>query len=290
MEIKEPLTGLEESITFSLYPGFSYLEAEISIRNPGSEPAKFAHWVNPMWTPGGRNELTDRTEFILPTARILVEERWQKNLGPSPQPWPGNPLRFIENWKIGDIMADGLEAGFYGVYSHDAEEGVVRIFDPIKNPGVDIWTYGYRPENIPMGSGAPNKGYVEIWGGTVKHFPNELGSIAAGEVLQWTEWIYPFQKTAGVSHAGTGGVGSLDFSVESQTVEVLVCPTGALDSTILELRSSGLTVVREKVSMSPEVPYRGTFKVDSQAIRDGLTVVLSQDGNEYLRFHKRHLD
>ncbi len=48
-----------------------------------------------MWAPGGANELTDNTEFIIPTERILIEERWQANMGPSPQAWAGNPLRFI---------------------------------------------------------------------------------------------------------------------------------------------------------------------------------------------------
>ena len=31
-------------------------------------------------------------------------------------------------------MADGLTAGFYSAYSHDAEEGIVRVFDPKKLP------------------------------------------------------------------------------------------------------------------------------------------------------------
>ncbi|MCP5117702.1 MAG: DUF5107 domain-containing protein, partial [bacterium] len=161
----------------------------------------FAHWINPMWAPGGQNEVTDNTELIIPTERIVIEKRWQKNLGPSPQPWPGNPLRFIRNWKTGDIQADGLTAGFFGVYSHDAEEGVVRVFDPLSNPGVDTWTYGFHPKNIPMGSGAPNKGYVEMWGGTVKTFPHERRPLGPGESLAWTEWMYPFQQTGGLTFA-----------------------------------------------------------------------------------------
>ena len=34
-----------------------------------------------MWTPGGHNELTDNTELIIPTERIVIPERWQANLG-----------------------------------------------------------------------------------------------------------------------------------------------------------------------------------------------------------------
>jgi hypothetical protein len=30
---------------------------------------------------------------------------------------------------MGDIMADGLQDGYFGAYSHDADEGAVRIFN-----------------------------------------------------------------------------------------------------------------------------------------------------------------
>ena len=92
-----------------MYPGFAWFEADIRISNPGNETVNFAHWINPMWAPGGQNEVTDNTELIIPTNRIVIEKRWQKNLGPSPQPWPDNPLRFIRNWKTGDIQADGCD-------------------------------------------------------------------------------------------------------------------------------------------------------------------------------------
>lgn len=86
-------------------------------------------------------------------------------------------------------MANKINHGFYSVYSHDEEEGVVRIFDPRINPGVDIRTYDYRPKvpkGIPMGSGTENKGYVEMWGGTSKYYPDERHTIGPGEMIEWT--------------------------------------------------------------------------------------------------------
>jgi hypothetical protein len=55
----------------------------------------------------------------------------------------------------------------------------------IANPGVDVWTYGFHPRDIPMGSGAPNKGYAEMWGGTVATFPHERRPLAPGESVAW---------------------------------------------------------------------------------------------------------
>jgi len=283
MEVTEPGTGLVESIAFSFYPGTAYLEAEIQILNHSADPVEFAHWVNPMWVPGGENELTDNTEFILPTKRILVEERWQKSLGPSPQPWPENPLRFIRNWKVGDIMADGLEAGFFGAYSHDAEEGVVRVFDPMKNPGVDIWTYGFRPKGTPVEFSEPSKGYVEMWGGTVKHFPNQLRPLEAGAALQWTEWIYPFQKTSGVTLA-TKDV-SVNFVVtgDLKTAKIGICPTRSIDDVLVEIRSLGKVLFRDVAQISPAAPYQKELKRVVDLNERGLTLVVSSAGIELVR-------
>ena len=136
-----------------------------------------------MWTPGGQNELTDNTEFIIPTKRIVIPERWQANVGPSPQTWADSPLRFLRNWEnMGDLMADGLQAGFYGAYSHDEEEGVVRVFDPLVNPGVDVWTYGFHPNNIPMGSGAANKGLCRDVGRYGGHISRRTRLPCSGSV------------------------------------------------------------------------------------------------------------
>jgi hypothetical protein len=283
VEVTEPGTGLRELITFCIYPGTAYLESEIQIQNSGSEQVKFAHWVNPMWVPGGKNELTDETEFVLPTRRILIDERWEKNLGPSGQDWAENPLRFIRNWNMGDIMADGLEAGFYGAYSHDSDEGVVRIFDPLKNPGVDIWTYGFHPKNIPMGSGSASQGYVEIWGGTVKRFPDEVGSLEAGGSLEWTEWIYPFQKTRGLTYANENAAIHFVCKEGLGKGDLRICPTRSLENVVVEVRFRGELRFRESVGMSPRRPYLRQLNL-KEAFGQGTSLTLSLAGVEILRF------
>lgn len=226
MRVKEPGTGLEESLEIALFPERADYEAEIIIANPTDSTAHYAHWINAQWTPGGRNELTDNTEFIIPTDRILIEERWQKNLGPSPQPWAGNPLRFIRGWKaMGDLMADGLRAGFYSAYSHDEAEGVVRVFDPEDTPGVDIWTYGYHTTQIPMGSGAPSQGYAEMWGGTSRTFPHERKPLAPGGSVRWKEWMVPYHGTGGLTFADRDL--AVNFVVEPgrKRAEAGICPS-----------------------------------------------------------------
>ena len=94
-------------------------------------------------------------------------------------------------------MADGLTAGYHSAYSHDAEEGVVRVFDPVLNPGVDVWTYASIRRIFPWDLASPTRGYVEMWGGTSVLFPDETRPLPPGDSLEWTEWMYSYWGTKG---------------------------------------------------------------------------------------------
>ncbi|UCG85807.1 MAG: DUF5107 domain-containing protein [Gemmatimonadota bacterium] len=278
LEVKERGTSLRERIDLSIYPEKAYYETAIRISNPTDDTVRFAHWVNPQWAPGGRNELTDSTEFIIPTDRILIAEKWQQNMGPSPQEWADNRLRFIRGWdKMGDLMADGLSSGFYGAHSHDTEEGIVRVFDREKTPGVDVWTYGYRPERIPMGSGSPSRGYVEMWGGTSKLYPDERQPLAPEESLEWIEWMYPYHGTGGLTVADTAVAVSFRSKPDGSAVTVGLCPTGRWQGTIELWASSDVVATADPaplrqwhVDLTPTNPF-----FESISLTDISTVALS---------------
>lgn len=270
MQVQELGTRLQETIDISVYPGKGYYEARIRITNPTDDTVHYAHWVNPQWTPGGHNELTDSTEFIIPTERILIAEKWQKNMGPSPQDWIGNRFRFIKGWeKMGDLMADGLQAGFYSAYSHDEQEGIVRVFDKQKTPGVDIWTYGYYPTQIPMGSGAPSKGYVEMWGGTSVLYPDERRPLAPGASIEWTERMYPYHGTRGLTFADTALAVNFQLDPDEDTLIVGICPSGVWRGTV-ELLSADSSAEHAEpsgplrswsVGLRPDAPFLETIDV-----------------------------
>lgn len=282
--VVEPTTGLKERIDFGLRPGSAALEVDIRIWNPTADTVWFAHWVNPMWVPGGRNELTDGTRFVIPTRQISVADRWQPNLGPSPQDWASNPLKQIRNWAgMGDLMAEGLTAGFYGAYAPEEDEGVVRVFDPLASPGVDVWTYGYHPDDIPMGSGAPNRGYVEMWGGTVRHFPNERDLLAPGASLSWSEWVYPFHGTGGLSGATPVTAANAVLAEGGRELHLGLCPTRVLDRAEVEVRHAGRTVARSPLQASPPRPFRNTLQLPEPAEAADMLVIFSDAGAEIAR-------
>lgn len=260
MRVREPGTGLAETIEIALRPDRAFFATTIGITNPTDETIEYAHWVNPQWAPGGQNELTDGTEFIIPTERILIEGRWQANLGPSPQDWATSPLRFIDGWSaMGDLMADGLAHGFYSAYSHDAGEGIVRVFDPEVTPGVDVWTYGHRPTGIPMGSSAPNAGYAEMWGGTSRTYPDERRPLSPGEAIEWTEWMYPYHGTGGLTFANRDLAVTLRVSADTGRATIALCPSGAWRGTVELLGggsgAAGAPQQRWELSIDPTTPF-----------------------------------
>jgi hypothetical protein len=287
MEVRETGTGLEETIDVAVYPDRAYYEATIEIVNPTDSTVHYAHWINPQWTPGGRNELTDSTEFIIPTDRILIADRWQPNLGPSPQEWRTSPLRFIRGWKdMGDLMAERLNDGFYGIYSHDEEEGVVRVFDREKTPGVDTWTYGFHTTQIPMGSGAPNKGYAEMWGGTSVLYPDERHPLKPGERLTWTEWMYPFHRTGGLTCANRDVALIFRITPDRRSAIIGVCPSGPLHGSRLLVRYGERSFLdRDFPSLSPEAPVRLSLDLSllSPSERETLVLTLERRGEVIAR-------
>ena len=262
--VTEPLTGLREEVDVSLGADNSRLEIGVRILNPTDQTVLYAHWVNPQWAPGGRNELTDNTEFVIPTRRILIPERFRATLGESPQEWRTSPLRSIKGWISGwgDLMAEKLEAGFYAAYSHDEEEGVVRVFDPEVNPGVDVWTYGYHPRQgaaIPMGSRAHNNGYAEIWGGTSRLFPDERRPLRPGGMIGWTEWMYPFQGTGGLTFASRDVAFCLIRSIKNRHISLALDSSRILKKARCRLYVAGLVLMERNFDLSPDRPICWTI-------------------------------
>ena len=159
-------------------------------------------------------------------------------------------------------MAEKLEAGFFAAYSHDKEEGVVRVFDPELNPGVDLWTYGFHPRGdaaIPMGSGAHNNGYAEIWGGTSRLFPDERRPLRPGETIGWTEWMYPFQGTGGLTFAARDVAVCLVRNKENRRISLALVSSRILKKARCRLYAAGLVQMERNCDLSPDRPLCWTI-------------------------------
>jgi hypothetical protein len=269
MSVLDPKTKLRQSLEFSLAPDSAALETVVSIRNESDAVVPFSHWVNPMWAPGGRGELTAKTEFIVPAERMRVAERdfnrWM--LGERIQPWRDNPLRLAEHWReIGDLLAVELTNGFYSAFSHEANEGVARVFDLRANPGLDIWTWGYPPppDRQKEYSLVPNLGYVEMWGGSVPDFRDEsLKPLNPGQTVRWVEWMFPYRGTDGLTTASKDLAVNFSFtSISEDEVYLGLCAARRLTNvTLTVLLPDGTSVWSTNSNLFPGRTVQKVFKV-----------------------------
>lgn len=293
MSVDELQFGLKESIVISVFPGKAYYQAEISITNPTDSTVRFQHWINPMWVPGGdKNGLTPNTEFIIPAEEVYVTERtfnkWMLKFSPGNerlQAYDSSPMRFFKNWEYyGDLLALKLENGYYSAFSHEKNEGIVRVFPFETNPGCNIWTFGFNPDTAVrkrFSGTTTHNGYVEMWGGITPGF-KEFYSLEPGTTISWVEWMYPYSNTSGLHYANR------DFAVTfhrtgKEKYRVNFCPSGLIKDIDLEVKSpsTGRSYLNVRFkSTFPEINNEGFDFVSTDT---DIELLISAKGEELIR-------
>jgi hypothetical protein len=279
--VVEPTTGMVETLTFSLAPDSIALDTTVHLHNPSAtRTAMYAHWTNVPFVPGPSNRLPDGAEFIVPTASISVEPRWQANLGPGTQDWPASPLRYFANWtngtRMGDFTANGFSnlsgtpSSFFGTFSHDDDEGGVRVFDAEATPGLDTWTYGFEPTDrcFPQNRQISRCSYAEMWGGTVRQL-EKLKPLAPRANLSWSEHVAPFRGTQGLAFANKYFGANAYYEDQALTIAVTVSPIRALPNVEIVLGNRSQPVLL----FYPGHAIRAEFPVDEGGVDLGENVV-----------------
>jgi hypothetical protein len=184
----------------------------------------------------------------------------------------------------------------------------VRVFDPIANPGLDSWTYGFHPNRsiVPMGSGAANAGYLEMWGGNVKTFPDERAPLSPNATTGWRDWIFPVQKTGGLNFANqllgaharctsssspSSGAHHSEEGDGAMVLVVSVCPaldpwSAGTSSAVLNIWAGKESVGKQVFTASPSAPYTGRFTLPAHvtACQDLVVEITDAQGDTLARF------
>src|SRR5699024_8815980 len=87
-------------------------------------------------------------------------------------------------------------------------EGVVRVGNNVKTPGMKIWEWGQNSsfDTNPFAKGNSARPYIELWAGVSKHFFNPA-TLRAHGTLSWHEAIVPTMDLGNVTNANTNGAG-----------------------------------------------------------------------------------
>ena len=134
-----------------------------------------------------------------------------------------------------------------------------------------------------------SKGYAEMWGGTVATFPDARTSLAPGQSVDWTEWIYPFQRTGGLTFADSSLATRSQFTPQTGELEVRICPVRELVDANLKVMVCEQTVARHPFSASPTAPWSHVFKLPPEVSPADLLVVVGNGGLVLTRFRPQAL-
>ena len=88
---------------------------------------------------------------------------------------------------MGDLMAEGLDDDFYGVYTHEEEEGIVRVWPLCSVPVLICGLTASIRKIFPWDTENRTKEYVESWDSTVKYFPDQTALLLPGDAIGWSE-------------------------------------------------------------------------------------------------------
>src|SRR4030081_591658 len=232
-------TGIEATYYVTLKADRAALDARMVLKNPNDTAIEYEYWTCTTLAPGSdpdHPKTTGGAEIIAPI-QTYSTPHWSANLSEGDtRAGEGRSrfekLRFFRNWPtmgIAYAAPDMQNGNFWGVINHDNEEGIIRIADNRRTPGLKMWTWGYPSfTNETDARKDPNqlRPYIELWAGVSDEFFHSANFPALGEV-SIPETYSPTVGMSSVTHANdnllinlsaeASGVNLQFFSIEPAT-------------------------------------------------------------------------
>lgn len=214
-------TGIETSVTYTLTKKQPQVGMTVSLHNPTGQDKKYEYWTCTTLAPGaGSHEGSPTMSIVAPAKEIYQDPSYtwmRKREAPANPDTPTDgylkfdSLKKMENWDnngiaYGQNLATLPQANWWGVINHENNEGVVRVGDNTKTPGMKIWEWGQNASfdtNV-YAKGNSARPYIELWAGASTHFFTPA-TLKAGETLSWTESFIPTMDLGDVTNANTNG-------------------------------------------------------------------------------------
>ena len=258
-------TGLEATYYVTLKADRAALDARVVLKNPQARTIKYEYWTCTTLAPGSdpnNPKATGGAEIIAPI-KAYQTPHWSKNLADGEESAGGDTsrfekLRYFKNWPTMGIAyaAPDMQGGnFWGVINHDNEEGIIRIADNRRTPGLKMWTWGFPSfTNQTDARKDPNEAqpYVELWAGVSDQFFHSADFPAAGEVTI-PETYSPTVGMSNVTHAN--------------------------DNMLVNLSAEASRVNLQFFSLEPATPLRVTLKRGDAVLFDNDVKADPKNGN-----------
>jgi len=277
----------------------AYLAVTPHIENPTAAAIDYKFWSNAMLAPGNTNKPAAGVEFIFNAAEMSVHSTGDGRLpGASPIfptapdyrfTWPvynGVDYSRLGNWHewLGFFEYPQAAGDFIGLYNHENEAGVMRIFPAEVARGTKGFAYGWAaPLDWHIWTDVESAG-IELHGGVAPTFW-DTAHLGAGEALAWTEVWYPINNTGGVTAATEEAALHLNrmdgnLAIALHTTAPRAAEVGHL--MVWEQSTCHVLLNRLLPALTPAVPYHttaavGTLLLDQLAVayvdREGKVLV-----------------
>ncbi len=256
----DKLTGMTVLGSVTLGPEEAAYTVSARMENRTTRQAAGQLWTNALLAPGGTNQASPRTRFIIPTGKLVVHSTGDPQIPPAHGviSWPnyeGRDLAGMDSWNGwlgGFALPNDRTAGFAAVHNPDADEGMVKTFKNSEMLGLK--TFGFGPNFNSHIYTDDDSSYAELWGGITPTFWDNA-VFPPGSALGWTERWQPVAGLGGVSMASAWGTVALHAGALS------ILPTRRTEGATAVLHTStGIT--RLPFNAYPDRPT--TLQIDGQ--------------------------
>jgi hypothetical protein len=258
-------TGIKAAYYVTLKADRAALDARVVLKNPQPRTIQYEYWTCTTLAPGSDPNYPHTTggaEIIAPI-KAYSTPAWSADLAKGDESaGPGRyrfeKLRDFKNWPTMGIAyaAPDMQGGnFWGVISHDNEEGIIRIADNKVTRGLKMWTWGFpslASESAARKEPTEQQPYVEMWAGVSDQFFHSAEFPALGEV----SIPETYSPTVGMSNV-----------------------TQANETILVNLSAEGSRANVQFFSIEPLAPLRVTLKRGDQVFFDERVEADPKNGN-----------
>ncbi|SDJ22707.1 DUF5107 domain-containing protein [Nonomuraea jiangxiensis] len=240
-------TGIKTSVTYSVDARKPTVDMAVSLNNPSAQDQQYEYWTCTTLAPGAPSTSGSPTMSVVSPVKTVYRDpgyKWMESVEQPAGPAGSGLLKLdklkqMSNWTssgiaYGQDLATMRQGNWWGVVNHENNEGVIRVGDNAKTPGMKFWEWGQNGSfdtNV-FSKGNSARPYIELWAGVSMKFFTPA-TLKAGQTLSWTETFLPTMDLGDVTNANTNGAADVKVDASGNV-------TGRLFSTAIgqELRAT----------------------------------------------------
>ncbi len=293
---------IRASVDLFLPAGHAYLDVIPHLENPTDAPIDYKFWSNAALAPGSTNQPVEDFEFIFPVDEMSIHSTGDSRLpghwptlptGPDYRiSWPeynGVDFSRLGNWDewAGFFAYPQAAADYMGVYNHEEDVGMIRVFPSQIARGAKVFSYGWE-HPLPWSQWTDEaSGGVEIHGGVAPTFW-DTARLEPGASLSWRETWYPVRNTGGISSATLKA--ALHLSEQEGEIRIDLHSTVSLTASSSQLYAwDATTCVQlghwELPKIAPFKPYSVTMPAGSRALSQLSVAYVDAEENTLVAFN-----